>query len=146
MAIEKKSKKNTTSVNLSLRLDPRSKYLIDLMARHQKRTITGVIEWAVERAGADAIFDIERGDSFLEVIDRLWSTDESVRLANLAMARPDLLDYDELRIWETIKASPDLWSTSGQLLYSTLQEEWDGLLEHVEQHRLSRAFKPYLIL
>ena len=60
MAIEKKSKKNTTSVNLSLRLDPRSKYLIDLMARHQKRTITGVIEWAVERAGAEAIFDIER--------------------------------------------------------------------------------------
>ncbi len=106
----------------------------------------GVIEWAVERAGAEAIFDIERGDSFLEVIDRLWSTDESVRLANLAMARPDLLDYDELRIWETIKASPDLWSTSGQLLYSTLQEEWDGLLEHVEQHRLSRAVKPYLIL
>ena len=49
MAIEKKSKKNTTSVNLSLRLDPRSKYLIDLMARHQKRTITGVIEWAVVR-------------------------------------------------------------------------------------------------
>ena len=50
MAIEKKSKKASTSVTLSLRLDPRSKYLIDLLARQQKRTITGVIEWAVERA------------------------------------------------------------------------------------------------
>ncbi|KOG92625.1 hypothetical protein [Aeromonas caviae] len=146
MAIEKKTKKNTTSVNLSLRLDPRSKYLIDLLARQQKRTITGVIEWAVERAGTEAIFDTERGENFLEVIDGLWSTDESIRLANLALARPDLLDYDELRIWETIKASPDLWSTDGQLMYSTLQEEWDNLLEHVEQHRLSRAIKPYSVL
>ncbi|QWL80231.1 hypothetical protein [Aeromonas hydrophila] len=146
MAIEKKSKKNTTSVNMTLRLDPRSKYLIDLLTRQQKRTITGVIEWAVERAGAETTFDNDRGISFLEVIDSLWSTDESVRLANLALARPDLLDYDELRIWETIKASPDLWNTSGQLLYSTLQEEWDSLLEHVEQHRLSRAVKPYFIL
>lgn len=146
MAIEKKSKKNTTSVNMTLRLDPRSKYLIDLLARQQKRTITGVIEWAVERAGTEAIFDNDRGISFLEVIDSLWSTDESVRLANLALARPDLLDYDELRIWETIKASPDLWNASGQLLYTTLQEEWDRILEHVEQHRLSRAVKPYSVL
>jgi hypothetical protein len=61
-----------------------------------------VIEWAVEGAGAEAIFDSDRGTSFLEVIDLLWSTDDSVRLATLAMARPELLTYDELRIWETI--------------------------------------------
>lgn len=145
MSIDKKSKKASTSITLSLRLDPRSKYLIDLLARHQKRTITGVIEWAVERAGAEAIFDNDRGTSFLDVIDLLWSTDESVRLANLAIARPDLLTYDELRIWETIKASPALWNTSGQLSYSTLQKEWGNLLEYVEQHRLNRAVKPYLV-
>lgn len=150
MAIEKKSKKNTTSVNLSLRLDPRSKYLIDLLARQQKRTITGVIEWAVERAGTEAIFDNENGLNFLEVIDSLWSTDESMRLANLAQARPDLLDYDELRIWETIKASPDFWYKNDwgntSLDTTTLQEHWDSLLEHVEQHRLSRAVKPYSVI
>ncbi|RDE61033.1 hypothetical protein [Aeromonas veronii] len=145
MSIDKKSKKASTSITLSLRLDPRSKYLIDLLARHQKRTITGVIEWAVERAGAEAIFDNDRGTSFLDVIDLLWSTDESVRLANLAIARPDLLTYDELRIWETIKASPALWNTSGQLSHSTLQKEWGNLLEYVEQHRLNRAVKPYLV-
>ena len=143
MAIEKKSKKNTTSVNMTLRLDPRSKYLIDLLARQQKRTITGVIEWAVERAGTEAIFDNERGTNFLEVIDSLWSTDESVRLANLALTRPDLLDYDELRIWETIRMSPGFWGASGDILFSVLQKEWDHLLAHVEQHRLSRAVKPY---
>ena len=143
MVIEKKSKKNSTSVNLSLRLDPRSKYLIDLLSRHQKRTITGVIEWAVERAGAEAIFDSEHGINFLEAINNLWSTDESVRLANLALARPDLLDYDELRIWETIKVSPGFWSVTGDIIFSDLQREWDHLLAHVEQHRLSRAVKPY---
>lgn len=145
MAIEKKSKKNTTSVNLSLRLDPRSKYLIDLLARQQKRTITGVIEWAVERAGTETIFDGDRALSFLDMIDSLWSTDESVRLANLALVRPDLLDYDELRIWETIKASKDFWHDE-QLNYLLLQEEWDRLLTHVESNRLSRAIKPYEVL
>ncbi|MDM5100302.1 hypothetical protein [Aeromonas salmonicida] len=143
MAIEKKSKKNTTSVNMTLRLDPRSKYLIDLLARQQKRTITGVIEWAVERAGAETIFDNERGTSFLEAIDSLWSTDESARLVKLAMERPDLLDYDELRIWETIKASTSFWDQNGQLAFTELQREWDNLLEHVEKYRLSRAIKEY---
>lgn len=143
MAIDKKSKKNTTSVNLSLRLDPRSKYLIDLLSRHHKRTITGVIEWAVERAGSEAVFDGDRGTTFLEAVNNLWSTDESVRLANLALTRPDLLDYDEQRIWDTIRMSPGFWGASGDILFSVLQKEWDHLLAHVEQHRLSRSIKPY---
>lgn len=147
MAIEKKSKKITTSVNLSLRLDPRTKYLIDLLARQQKRTITGVIEWAIEQAGAETIFDGELGNTFLDVIDSLCSTDESIRLAQLARSRPDLLSYEEMRIWETIQASPCFWYDDGsgepKLAGGTLQEHWDSLLKHVETRRLSRAVKPY---
>lgn len=147
MAIEKKSKKTSTSVTLSLRLDPRSKYLIDLLARDQKRTITGVIEWAVERAGTEAIFDKENGTNFLDTIDTIWSTDESLRLTNLAQARPDLLDYDEMRIWETIRASPFFWYKNewGNPVLATgdLQEHWEHLIEHVEAHKLSRSVKYY---
>lgn len=147
MAIEKKSKKITTSVNLSLRLDPRTKYLIDMLARQQKRTITGVIEWAVEQAGAETIFDGDLGNTFLDVIDSLWSTDESIRLTQLARSRPELLSYEEMRIWETVRASPYFWYDDGsdepKLAGGTLQEHWDSLVKHVQKRRLSRAVKPY---
>ena len=51
------AKTGSASVSVSMRLDPKTKYLIDLLARDQKRTITGVIEWAIERAAEQQRFD-----------------------------------------------------------------------------------------
>ena len=110
MTIQNKSK-NPTSVTLSLRLDPRSKYLIDLLGREQKRGLTAVIERSVERAAADTFLMSEGGEgiSFLAMVDQIWSTDEPTRLCNLARLRADLLTVDEMRIWETVKISPGFW-------------------------------------
>ena len=43
-------KSEQPSVNVSLRIDPKIKFAIELLAREQKRSITGVIEWAVMQA------------------------------------------------------------------------------------------------
>lgn len=150
------SKSSNPTVSVSLRIDPKSKYLIDLLAREQKRTITGVIEWALDRAAMDTSFysDMNDSRSYAEVIDSLWSTDESVRLIKLAITKPGLLDYDEMRVWETIRASKDFWkvhvsdSVSGgpsedYMHKDLIQKHWDELIEHVAKHRNSRSIVPF---
>ena len=140
-----------------MRLDPKTKYLIDLLARDQKRTITGVIEWAIERAAEQQRFDQSDTDydapTFRDMIDILWSTDESMRLVALAFNKPSLLDYDEMRIWETIKASPDLWRIHNPAIMNTLelihlnvemvQAYWESIIEHVSRHKHASSIRPF---
>lgn len=119
MARPKKTPDHTPTVSVSLRIDPRIKYGIDLAARIQKRTVTGVVEWAVENALADiqmptSVFrELESPDAATDLAshldDILWSTNEGVRLVLLASRYPSLLTYDETLIWETIKLSPPFW-------------------------------------
>lgn len=139
-----------------MRIDPKTKYLIDLLARDQKRTITGVIEWAIELAAAHEQFDSSSNSFYDDMIDKLWSTDEATRLTALALHKPSLLDYDEMRIWETIKASPDLWRTGyrpstnmpidpNAMQIAIIQHYWDDIIEHVGRLRHSRAVKPFAL-
>lgn len=150
------AKTGSTSVSVSMRLEPKTKYLIDLLAREQKRTITGVIEWALERAAEQERFDASEGyggPSFRDMLDVLWSTDEAMRLIALAFNKPALLDYDEMRIWETIKASPDLWRIFNPLTASKLdmsflnvemvQAYWEPLVDHVARHKHASAIRPF---
>ena len=143
MTIQHKSK-SPTSVTLSLRLDPRSKYLIDLLGREQKRGLTAVIERSVERAAADTFLMSEGGEgiSFLAMVDQIWSTDEPTRLCNLARLRADLLTVDEMRIWETVKISPGFWQ-EGRLQLGLVQAHWDALLVQIERRQYLPNNKPF---
>lgn len=156
MAEKKSGARTSSSVNVSLRLDPKTKYLIDLLARDQKRTITGVIEWALERAADQERFDVSSGydgPSFRDMLDVLWSTDESMRLVALAFNKPSLLDYDEMRIWETIKASPDLWRIGNPATVKNLdlaflnvemvQAYWEPIIDHVARHKHASSIRPF---
>lgn len=153
----KKEGKRTPTVNVSFRLDPKTKYLVDLLARHQKRTITGVIEWALERAAGQENI---RGDSdiketFGDAIDFLWSTDEATRLVNLATYKSSLLDYDELRMWETILVTDEFWkdfetidrgqSSFRNIDLAMLQKHWNLLKDHVAEHRNSSSVEPLTV-
>lgn len=122
--------------------------------RDQKRPITGVLEWAIERAAAPV--DLHHNPlgqetlSFLGVIDELWSSDEAVRFVRLAIAKPSLLDYNEMRLWETIQASDGFWRVHDhshineqQLFMHLIQRYWDGLLVYVARHRHRKSITPY---
>lgn len=157
MATKKATNKSSNpTISVSLRIDPKTKYLIDLLARDQKRTITGVIEWAIERAAAQVQFDQNSGTYYNDMIDELWSTDEATRLTALALHKPSLLDYDQMRIWETVKASPDLWRSgympspnlpihAHALEVGIIRRYWDSIVEHVDQFRHSPAVKPFVL-
>ncbi|MBF0186193.1 MAG: hypothetical protein HQM06_17635 [Magnetococcales bacterium] len=101
--------KLSRSETVTVRLDPRLRYMAEMAARKQRRTLSSFIEWAVEESINRTIIyegsgqDGDESKTFAEVADKLWDVDEVERLARLAILHPDLLTYDEQKVWKIIK-------------------------------------------
>lgn len=142
----KKKGETATTVSVGIRIDPKIKFALDLMGRLQKRSLTAVIEWAISNAIAQQIGGpYDRPVS--QIVDSVWSTDEAVRFVNLCFHLPEALTYDELRIWETIKASKFFWNknkpqqTYDSLDMAAVQEYWETIVEFAETHKSSGRVK-----
>lgn len=146
----KRAGETTTTVSVGIRIDPKIKFALDIMGRLQKRSLTAVIEWAISQAIVQQSADFN-GTSLSTVLDKVWSTDESARLVMLAIHLPEALTYDELRIWETIKASSYFWrkypdssfdTTPDKLDLAAVRAGWHDLLNHVERYKTSATIAP----
>lgn len=146
----KRAGETSTTVSVGIRIDPKIKFALDIMGRMQKRSLTAVVEWAISQAITQQAID-HNGTSLSTVLDKIWSTDESVRLLKLAFHMPEALTYDELRIWETIKATGYFWRKNkdgsfnpedGELSVFLVTDNWSFLVEHVERHKSSSTIVP----
>lgn len=146
----KRAGETSTTVSVGIRIDPKIKFALDIMGRLQKRSLTAVIEWAISQAITNQQLDSE-GGTLSSAIDRVWSTDESIRLVKLAYHMPEALTYDELRIWETIKATGYFWHKNkdgsynpddGELTMYLVTDNWDAILHHVDRHKGSSTIVP----
>ncbi|UHC82752.1 hypothetical protein LS633_02645 [Pseudomonas sp. NIBR-H-19] len=92
---------------LTLRLDPKMKYAIEVLARSQKRTLAGAIEWAVERSLESQHVRSSFGEkSLMDVVDHSWNPDDLLRIVALGSYAEQLLNHEESCVWSVIKATP----------------------------------------
>jgi hypothetical protein len=111
---------------VTVRLDPKIKYIAELAARRQRRTLSSFIEWAIEDSLSRVHPDYHANDdpsfaaTFADKASSLWDVDEPDRFAKLALAYPELLDHEEQRIWKLIRECGLLWR--GQ--YDGVENEW----------------------
>lgn len=147
---------------LTLRLDPKVRFLIDLIARQKRQSITGVIESAIEVYATNFYIEAELWDeateedtkqevSLYKLSKEIYSTDDSFRFMMLVWTCPRLLSYEEVRLKETIYASELFWdgypnsdSSRSDIDTDVLREHWVDLLAHVEEHKSSPTVVPYL--
>lgn len=128
----------------TVRLDPKLRYLAELAARKQRRTLSSFIEWAIE----DTLnrFPMREGPSWLTTMgaeaEHLWDVEPADRFAKLALHYPELLTHDEQILWKLIKENGWLWRgrfsqnskewewtlQEGSLLFQRLREAWPTLL------------------
>jgi len=107
--------KLSRSVTVTVRLDPKLRYLVEIAARCQRRTVSSYIEWAVlESLSGIRLPDGMGGNgNVIEFVsdkaDQLWSVDESERLARLAILHPALLNHDEQLLWKLICDRGLIW-------------------------------------
>ena len=99
---------------VTLRLDPRLRYLTDLGARMQRRTTSGFIEWAIEEAieSLEMYYDKENGVSHTLASESfwLWDVDEPDRFVKLADRHSNLLTHDEQVLWKIITEAKFLYN------------------------------------
>ena len=83
---------------VGLRMDPRLRYMAELGARKQRRTLSSFIEWAVE----DVLSRISLGTAGLMTIwdesQVLWDPHPAIRYFALAGEHPELLTFSEQKI------------------------------------------------
>lgn len=135
------------SETVTVRLDPKLRYLAELAARKQRRTLSSFVEWAVEDSLARILLSDETGfnsreTSIADEAGYLWDVDEADRFAKLALRYPDMLTHDEQVLWKLIRENGYLWRgrnagpdrewvwrvEEGKLVFERLREHWGEFL------------------
>jgi predicted TIM-barrel fold metal-dependent hydrolase len=123
--------KNARSEIVTVRLDPRLRYLAEVAAKVQRRTLSSYIESAVETSLSDVVIDPEKGISVAAASSTLWFIGEPARLARLNQLYPHLLNIKEQRLVRAAKEMrPFIGSTTGRA-----GDERDQAERHAEDLR-----------
>ncbi len=114
---------------LSLRVEPKIKYLIEIASRVQRRNISNYVEFTLENSLRDV--EIEKNKSVLQMAEYLWSTREEERVLHLAEKYPELLTYDEQKITGLLKGmgvffQNEKFTKSAYKFYNIIKESIDG--------------------
>ena len=75
------------SNSLTVRLEPKLRYGLELLARKQRRNLSGVVEWAL-------LCQINSKDDGID-LEKLWDVDEVGRINCLSKYAPELLTFEE---------------------------------------------------
>lgn len=127
--------KTSRSETVTVRLEPKLRYLAELAARKQRRTLSSFIEWAIEATlERETLYSYDSAAGPMdatgaEAANDLWDVDEADRFVMLAVNVPSLLTHDEQVLWKLIKETPYVWKNSDKAVidFQRLRECWDTL-------------------
>lgn len=95
--------------SVSVRLDPKLRFALELAGRKQRRTTSNFIECAIDDALKNTMIPDSMGgeEPLSDLVNRVWDVDEADRVINLGLSFSDLLTHDEARIWKRIQNTPE---------------------------------------
>lgn len=144
--------KLSRSETVTVRLDPKLRYLAELGARLHRRTLSSYIEWAIKGSldaetlrpastPSTATADLTIGSE----AEHLWDVDEADRFAKLALRYPHLLTHEEQVRWKLILESYSLWGDGGpwkpgeqrheKLNFGRVRRNWEFLQQAAAEGR-----------
>jgi hypothetical protein len=107
VVLKKGGAKLSRTETVTVRLDPKLRFLADLASRKQRRTLSSFIEWAIEESLKNVYTNHKGGSdeaiSFYHAADLVWDVNNVERLLKIAKEFPDLLNHEEQIIWKFIK-------------------------------------------
>lgn len=112
------------SETLTVRLDPRLRYLAEIAARKQRRTVSSYVEWAIEKSLDQVQLANSPNSSVAAESLKLWDVNKAERFARLASHYPSLLNHEEQTLWTLIRGTPGVWD-DGDLNLGLLHTYWD---------------------
>jgi len=128
---------------VTVRLDPKLRYLADLAARKQRRTLSSFIEWAIERSLAEV--KLTGASTVANEAAALWDVDECDRFVKLALYDESLLNYDEQVLWKCLQEQGDpgiLSRNERKIDWKHLRKIWTQVLATAEAKTVGDAPAP----
>ncbi|WP_066570522.1 hypothetical protein [Snodgrassella sp. CFCC 13594] len=100
-----KPRKTVKSENLTIRLDPQTRFLAEMASRVQKRSLSSFVEWSVQESFSFITWRNASGEltSLNDLLNNVWHVDESERFIRMALSNPELLTFNEQLIIDSIK-------------------------------------------
>lgn len=141
MARIPKGDDGSRNVTMSIRVTPKMRFNLEMMARLHRDTIPNIVTRAINNVFSSEFEGLwDYGGTISEVgylrpLDNcLWAERASDRLANIAFNCDRLLTSSDVRLWSYIKAQPRFWreqvpQTEKGLLRDVLASEWDAIQE-----------------
>jgi len=113
---------------VTVRFDPKVRYALDLAARAQRRTVSSLIEWAVDRALHEVTTQAPNGQEtkITDLLNQIWDVDESDRFLNLAITAPELLTFEEQKILKHMRGFSHLWD-GNEPKRKAIRDDWEKL-------------------
>jgi len=112
---------------VTVRLDPKLRYLAELAARRQRRTVSSFVEWAIEEILKT--IQLPEGKTLASMAEALWDVDEPDRFVKLALLYPEMLTHDEQVLWKLIAENGYVWrgrrDKEGEWIWSV---RWESLI------------------
>ncbi|MGO3029124.1 hypothetical protein [Pseudomonas helleri] len=157
MARPRKTTDQSATISVSLRIDPKVKYAIDLLAREQKRTITGVVEWAVMQAirahkMPGYVGNDDEALSLYDFLEMAWSPIEAHRIVALGTHKESLLTFEESCLYKVVQSIPELYEEfyssedpmylETRVKYDLLGAYWPVIEQRAEQLMQTGNFLP----
>jgi hypothetical protein len=104
------------SETVTVRLDPKLRYLTDLASRLHRRTSSSYIEWSI-KSSLDSELLLPNGAAGVATstatigseAEYLWDVDEADRFAKLALRYPYLLSHEEQILWKLVRENGYFW-------------------------------------
>ncbi len=130
MAIKPKKSGSAKTESVTIRLNPRLRFGLELLARKQRRSTTSVIEWAIDQALEREDFSINNESaSGVDATNNIWDVFDSDRLVKLAIYYPQLLTYEEEVTWKIIREIKEFWYGNGDYYedgcdFQTIRKFW----------------------
>lgn len=135
--------KLSRSETVTVRLDPKLRYLAELAARRQRRTLSSYIEWAIEDSLKHLSLDANHDHTSLaDEANALWDVDEADRFARLALRHADLLTHEEQVLWKLIRENGWMWR--GKFEGADREWRWSVREESLCFDRLREAWAKFV--
>lgn len=140
--------KLSRSETVTVRLDPKLRYLAELAARLHRRTLSSYVEWSIEASLSNNVLTTDpHGPSIKDEAENLWDVDEADRFAKLALRYPHLLTHEEQVLWKFIREAYPLWGDGSpfnlpgeaELSLGRLRRNWDFIKQSIDQGKTAGA-------
>lgn len=122
---------HTRTDSVTVRISPRLKYGLELLARKQHRSVSAVVEAALTQALATERASAGSETSLADVVDSTWSALEAQRVLRLATDFPNLLSFEEEQTVELIRSLPGTWET-GRPRRGLVELLWPIVKQHLQ--------------